>query len=340
MRPDISVLIRTLKREKAAYVPLVELGIHPLIKEKFLGRPILSLEDEIAFWHRAGYDYVKLQPGVTFNLSDDNKDSAFQKKLDGALAYNWANEGQGMVTSFEDLEKLRLPGKEEIDYSNFERVTSLLPEGMGVIGQYGDIFTMTWELMGFEGFSLALFENPDLIKELNNRLGELVLSMFEFMAEHDAVDILWFSDDIAFSTGLLMSPDVLRQYFFPWLKRIGELAQAYGKPLIYHTDGVLWDVFEDIIACGVDALHPIEPKAMDLAEVKQKYGQRLCLIGGVDVDLLARGTPQEVEAQVKRNIEIAAYNGGYCAGSGNSIPDYIKYENYLALIEAAKKYGE
>ena len=56
---------------------------------------------------------------------------------------------------------------------------------MGVIGQYGDIFTMTWEMMGFENFSIALFENEELVKELNNRLGNLVLSMFEYFAQSD-----------------------------------------------------------------------------------------------------------------------------------------------------------
>ncbi len=339
-RPNIEVLLKTLKRQKAAYVPLAELGIHPKIKAQFLGRPLQNLQDEVEFWQRAGYDYIKLQPGVTFNLSGSAHQVNLQEKLDGTLAYQWANESTGRVRSFDDLETLALPQPETIDYSNFEKVTSFLPEGMGVIGQYGDIFTMTWELMGFEGFSLALFEQPTLIDALNQRIGTLVVNMFEHMAQMDSVNILWYSDDIAFSSGLLMSPDVLRRYFFPWLKKIGELARAYNKPLIYHSDGVLWDVLEDIIASGVDALHPIEPKAMALAEVKQRVGDRLCLIGAVDVDLLARGTREQVMEQVKQNIELAAYNGGYCVGSGNSIPDYVKFENFLALLQAAKQYGE
>lgn len=340
MRPNIQVLIETLKRKKSSYVPLMELGVHPKIKEQLIGHPLTNLKDEIEFWYRAGYDYVKLQPQVRFDLGGATQDSAFQSKLDGTLGYAWANEGQGLVASLEDLEKLKLPSKQEIDYSNFEKIGALLPEGMGVIGQYGDIFTMTWELMGFEGFSLALFENPDLIKELNQRIGDLILSMFEYFAQNEIVDAIWYSDDIAFSTGLLMSPEVLDQYFFPWLKKIGDLAKAYNKPLIYHSDGVLWEVMDKIIECGVDALHPIEPKAMDLAEVKQRYGQQLSLIGGVDVDLLSRGKPEEIEQQVKKNIEIAAYNGGYCVGSGNSIPDYVPFKNYLALLNAARKYGE
>lgn len=337
-RPDIEQLKRTLLREKAAYVPIVELGIHPKIKERLLGRPVVSLKDDVDFWHQAGYDYIKLQPQADFNPARIGLSDRVTFK-DGSLSYNWAHEGKGVITNRDEFERYQFPKRSEFDYSNFEQVKSLLPHGMGVIGQYGDIFTMTWEMMGFEAFSMALFENPELIQALNDKLGELVLSMFEYFADCEAVDVLWYSDDIAFTNGLLMSPEVLRQYIFPWLKKIGDLAKKSGKPLIYHTDGILYDVFEDIIACGVDAIHPIEPKSMQIAEVKQRYGDRLCLIGHVDVDLLCRGTKAEIRQQVKYNIETAGFNGGYCAGSGNSIPDYVDFENYIAMNNAAREFG-
>jgi len=197
---------------------------------------------------------------------------------------------------------------------------------------------MTWEMMGFETFSINLFENPELVEMLNNKVGELVYSMFENMAPHPNVDALWYSDDIAYTNGLLVSPMVLDQFFFPWLKKIGDLAKKHNKPLIYHTDGILYDVFDKIIDCGVDAIHPIEPKAMEIAEVKERYGDKLCVIGNIDVDLLARGTVEEVKNQIKINVEKVGMNGGYCIGSGNSIPEYVKYENYIAMLEMVKEY--
>jgi uroporphyrinogen decarboxylase len=340
MRPDIEAYVKTLKRGKAGYVPLAELGIHPSIKEKIIGRPIINLKDDIDFWHQAGYDYIKLQPAADFNPGKTGISDKIVEKVDGAYSFNWATEGKGIISNVESFENYQFPKNEEFGYTKFDEVKSLLPEGMGVIGQYGDIFTMTWEMMGFEAFSFALFENPDLIKELNNKLGNLVVSMFEIFAQHDDVDVLWYSDDIAFTNGLLMSPEVLDEYFFPWLKKVGDLAKKYNKPLIYHTDGILYDVFDRIVDCGVDAIHPIEPKAMNIADVKGRYGDKLCLIGHVDVDMLARGTVEEIKNKVKENIETAAYNGGYCIGSGNSIPEYVIIENYIALLEAAKEYGE
>ena len=123
------------------------------------------------------------------------------------------------------------------------------------------------------------------------------------------------------------------------MKKIGDLARAANKPLVYHTDGTLYDVFDRIIECGVDAIHPIEPKAMAIADVKMRYGDKLSLIGNIDVDLLARGTEAEVREQVRRTMEIAGSNGGFCIGSGNSIPEYVKYENYLAMLKASADFG-
>ncbi|OGU75735.1 MAG: nucleoside 2-deoxyribosyltransferase [Ignavibacteria bacterium RBG_16_34_14] len=333
MPPDITQLIKTLKREKADYIPIVELGIHPKIKERFLSKSILNLKDEVEFWYNAGYDYIKLQPIFNFDpnkiVSEDKPDSTRK----------WASEGEGLIKSFDDFEKFHFPKVEEINYSNFERIKEYLPEGMGVIGQYGDIFTMTWEMMGFETFSLALFENPTLVKLLNEKIGQLILSMFEYFAQSDVVDVIWYSDDIAYQSSLMISPADLDKYFFPWLKKIGELAKKCNKPFIYHSDGILYSVMDKIIDCGVDALHPIEPKAMDISEVKGRYGKKLCLIGNVDVDLLCRGREDEIRTQVLYNIEKVGFNGGYCVGSGNSIPDYVKYENYIAMIETVKEFN-
>ncbi|HCA78751.1 MAG TPA: nucleoside 2-deoxyribosyltransferase [Bacteroidetes bacterium] len=339
MRPDFRQFETTIRRGKGTHVPQIELGVHPRIKERFLGRPIVSLEDDVAFWLKAGYDYVKLQPGADFNPGKIGIDQNLTFNEDGTLFRKWATENSGVITSREDLENYQFPSPQDFDYSRFERIRSVLPGRMGVIGQYGDIFTMTWEMMGFESFSLALFENPELVTDLNESIGRLVMPMFEYFALSDAVDVLWYTDDIAFTEGLLVSPDTLRTYFFPWLRKIGDLARKSRKPLLYHTDGILWDVFDEIIDCGVDAIHPIEPKAMDIVDVKKRYGDKLCLLGNVDVDILARGTKEQIRSIVKENIEKVGYNGGYCVGSGNSIPEYVPYDNYLTLLEASREFG-
>jgi uroporphyrinogen decarboxylase len=335
--PNINAFLKTLRREKVNYIPLAELGVHPKIKEVFLSKRIIELEDEVNFWLKAGYDYIKLQPKVDFNPMKIGIDNNVSYNHDGTIFRKWASENNGVISNFDDFENYKFPAISDFDYSNFDKVNKVLPERMGVVGQYGDIFTMTWEMMGFESFSFALFENEELVTELNNRLGELVLSMFEYFVQSENIDAIWYSDDIAYSNSLMVSPSVLDKYFFPWLKKIGALAKLYNKPLIYHSDGILFDVMDRIIECGVDAIHPIEPKAMNLADVKNRYGKKLCLIGNIDVDLLSRGTIDEIRNNVYKNIEEAGFDGGYCVGSGNSIPEYVKLENYIAMIETVKE---
>jgi len=337
--PDFDSFRATLRRQPARRIPVAELGVHPSIKAAFLGHAVSTLEHEVEFSYRAGYDYVKIQPAVDFDPGRANSGAGVSYNPDGSVFRRWASEGTGVITTMGDLERFRFPRADEIDYSRAERIRRLLPDGMGVIGQYGDIFTMTWEMMGFEAFSIAVHDQPALVEALNRRVGELVVGMFEVFAASDAVDALWYSDDIAYTEGLMVSPAILDLYFFPWLRAIGDLARASGKPLIYHSDGVLYRVMDRIAGCGVDALHPIEPKAMDLAEVKARFGDRFSLIGGVDVDLLARGTPEAVRDVVRQNIKAAGVGGGYCVGSGNSIPEYVKMENYLAMLSAAFEFG-
>ncbi|MDP2362325.1 MAG: uroporphyrinogen decarboxylase family protein [Ignavibacteria bacterium] len=335
--PKIESFVTTLKGGNANYFPLAELGVHPKIKELYLGKSLNNLKDEVEFWLCAGYDYIKLQPKADFNPLKIGLDKNVSYNDDGTIFRKWASENSGVISCLDDFKSYKFPSPADFDYSNFEKVKSLLPEGMGVVAQYGDIFTMTWEMMGFESFSIALFENEELIKTLNDLLGELVLSMFEYFAQSDVVNAIWYSDDIAYTNGLLVSPDVLKKYFFPWLKKIGDLAKRYNKPFIYHSDGILYDVMDKIIDCGVDALHPIEPKAMNISDVKKRYGNNLCLIGNIDVDLLTRGTTDEIRKNVYKNIEEAGCNGGYCVGSGNSIPEYVKLENYITMIETVKE---
>ena len=334
--PNFENLQKTLLNIKSSFIPMIELGIDPTIKEKILGRPILQPKDDIDFMLQAGYDFVKIQPEIVINLNRQVLQNIAHPADSQDRA--WSPEGAGLITNWEEFDKYVWPKKEDINYSRFEKTNKVLPENMGIIGQYGDIFTNVWELMGFETFAMAIYEQPDLVEALFEKTSDLILSMFDTMADMETVGILWYSDDIAYSSNLMVSPDFLRRHFFPILTHIGKLARKRGIPFIYHTDGVLWDVMDDFIDCGVNALHPIEPKSMDIYEVKEKYGDQLCLCGGVEVDLLCRGTQSEVADLSKKYMKEIGSGGGYCLGSSNSIPNYINLENYQTLLVTGRNY--
>jgi uroporphyrinogen decarboxylase len=152
---------------------------------------------------------------------------------------------------------------------------------------------------------------------------------------------VFMSDDLAHTTGPLVSPKIYRQYVFPWYQKIGEILDGAGLPFIFHSDGTLLELMDDLADCGIRGIHPVEPQAMDIVEVKKKYGDKFCIFGNIDLDhTLTRGTVEEVEAQVKKRIKELAPGGGWGLAASNSVPDYVKPENYRAMVTAAKKYGK
>ena len=314
-------------------IPVVEIVVNEPIKELFLGKKIKNIKDDIEFWYKAGYDYYSYCPPY-----EDKLHIKFIK--DGQVERNWAVEGEGPIQSIKDFENHPWPDIKDIDFSGLEEANKSLPEGMKIIARAGEIFVYTWELMGYEKFSYALVENPRLAELLIEKIGNFIYNICEIEVQFENVGALWYSDDIAYTEGLMVSPQFLRKYLFPWIKKIGDLAKKRNIPCLYHTDGKLWDVMDDIIACGINGLHPIEPKAMDAREVKKRYGNRLCLVGNIDLDLLVRKDPEYIRGMVKDKIKELGQGGGYCAGSSNTIPEYVPLENYIAMQEAIFEYGK
>lgn len=341
-QPDFNRVRTALFGGQPDRVPLLELAIADKIMERFLSKKITGMTERIEFFQTAGYDYIKVSPRLDMNPNKitPREGERISASSDNINERSWHASGQGIITSLADFEKFRFPTPQEVDYSDYEKAQNLLPENMKIIGQYGDIFTWTWDFMGFETFSFALIDNPELVERLFDKIGSIVLDLFENIVTFDNVGAIFYSDDIAINSGLFVSPQVYRDYLFPWMKKIGDLCRQHDIPFIYHTDGNIWDVLDDLKACGVNALQPIEPLAMDIVELKKKRGQDFCLVGNIDVDLLARGSRQQIEDAVKRLLKYVAPGGGFCLGSGNTVPEYIPYENYLAMIETAHRYSK
>lgn len=331
----------TLLGGKADRVPLMELAIDRKIMGEFLKRPIQTPRDLVDFALQAGYDYVKLSPQIDFNPDHIQPREGLRQTsaTQTDQARSWHSEGQGIITTIADFEKYHWPQLNEVSYQAFEEIQSGLPPEIKIVGQYGDIFTWVWHFMGFETFSFALIENPELIQLLFDKIGAIELKLFKTMADFPNVGALFYSDDIAFGSSLLMSPQVFRTYLFPWMQQIAAICRAKQIPFIYHTDGKIWEVMDDLYQLGVNALQPLEPQAIDIRQVKKEYGHKFCLIGNVDVDLLSRGAPAQVTEVARGLIKDVGTEGGYCLGSGNTVPAYVPFENFYAMLTAGWKYG-
>jgi uroporphyrinogen decarboxylase len=199
-------------------------------------------------------------------------------------------------------------------------------------------FTEINLLMGYENFCIALYDDFDLCKAIVDKLGRVGVAETEQLARED-IDFIFFGDDQAYTGGMMISADMARELFFPWYRQYIQIARDAGKTIMFHSDGDIEPIIPDFVEAGLNGLNPIEPLAMDIVKLKKQYAGKLTLMGNIDVDLLSRGTPEEIEQLTKKRLDELKNGGGYMLSSSNSICDYVKPENYLAMLNANSKYG-
>jgi uroporphyrinogen decarboxylase len=318
-------------------VPIAEVTVDEGVKESFLDRKVNNLETDIEFYVRAGYDFITLgrrlagYPPLYPAAKLEN-----YYDVQRAIAYPTM---KGTISSRDDYENYPWIKPEMLDFRIIDKAEGFLPPSMKVIRFVGPIFQMTWMLMGFENMCYALADDPELVSAIMDQLFEIVHFEVKDALQREIVGAIWYVDDIAMKDRLMISPDFLRQYFFPKLTILGTMCRERDVPFIYHTDGDVSDVLTDIIDAGVNTLHPIDPTAMDIYEVKQQVAGKLCVIGNVDVHLLLTGKPDEVATETEKQIRCLAPGGGYVLGSSNSITRTVPPENYKAFLETARRVG-
>lgn len=150
------------------------------------------------------------------------------------------------------------------------------------------------------------------------------------------------ADDLAYNSGPFLSPVLFREILFPYLKEeVRAIKNFRDVPVIFHSDGNINLLLDDIVELRIDGIHPLEKHAgVDIVAVKKKYGDHICLMGNVDTSYtLPYGTPQEVEEEVKKLIEAVAPGGGFILRASNLLTSDIPQVNVLAMYYAAEKYG-
>jgi hypothetical protein len=134
----------------------------------------------------------------------------------------------------------------------------------------------------------------------------------------------------------LISPKAFRQLVVGYHDRAH---REISTPWILHTDGVITPIIEDILSMGIDAIHPIDPNCMDIRMFKRDYGDRVCIIGNVDINTLTMGSTDDVYQETRDLIRDLAPGYGYIVSAGNSIPEYVNSENVLAMSRAVRDFG-
>jgi len=188
--------------------------------------------------------------------------------------------------------------------------------------------------LGLELFSYVDVDEPGLISEALEAHTELNIASCHAIADVGLSPAVLTYGDIAYKQRLLHSPDWLRREFFPRLQRLNEAWHEHGLLCLFHSDGYLMEVMDDLVETGIDGLNPIETVAgMDLKEVRDSYPQ-LFLAGGIDMSqLLSNGTPDEVREVCRKAIRDAS--PGFLMGSTTEADNSCRAENLIAMYEVA-----
>jgi uroporphyrinogen decarboxylase len=351
--PDCERLLKALQRSgDPSHVPFLELFADREIIAAVLDEPAIPREAErsdretletvldrkIRFWHRLGYD--AFWQGAGLDLPDMLRLEASDTACLPREKREWVDEKAGVITDWADFERYPWPRAEDADLHPLEYVSRHLPEGMGIIGAISGVLEPVMWLMGYETFALAIYDQPDLIEAMFARIAEIIVPLARTVVQMDRVIALWMGDDMGFKTGTMIAPDELRRLVFPIQKQVADVAHEQGMPFLLHSCGNLEAVMEDLVDyVGIDGKHSFEDVIEPVESFTERYGDRVSVIGGVDVNLLARGTEEQVRARTREVLKACAPSRAYVLGSGNSIANYIPIGNFLAMIDEGHHYN-
>lgn len=253
----------------------------------------------------------------------------------------------GTFNSIEDFEEFPPMDpddpKRETIFRNAKKIEEKHKGKIYTIPSLGGIMEGAWQCFGLDKFSKFL-THPKILKEIFDDRGNFAVEIVKRMIEWGEDGMIFMGDDFGFKNGLLMSPKYYQKYHFPWLKRICETAHKAGLKVFLHSCGDILEVFENILACGVDLIHPIEPTTAnsdyDIFKLHQKYGDQITFVGNVSPQDLADKPTEAIEDYVKKLIKTLAPGGGFILSSGHSINPAVKLENFLTMLETLKKYGK
>lgn len=352
-KPDWEALLRCIGRKGTPRrVHVIELFLDSEVQQAVADRfgllegvnpadPLFALRRHMAVQRFLGYDYVRCGlDGIVWQFRRASvEDTA---PLQRAAGRTFQDEHVGPITNWDEFEQYPWPEPGQWTSASLEWLEAHLPDDMCIIGSGGFAHFaehLAW-LMGYETLCLALFDQPDLVEAIRDRLIGLYRAMLARLLEFDRVKIIWGSDDMGFKTGPLLRPDDLRRYVLPGHELMARMAHEAGRPYLLHCCGEISCIMPDLIEkVRIDAKHSFEDTIEDVTDAKHRYGDRIAILGGIDVDFLCRSDPERVRERVRRTLEVCQPGGGYCLGTGNSVANYIPLDNYFAMIDEGRRFA-
>ena len=332
-QPDFENLLLTLRREKTNRPVLFEFIINLDLCRQAAGldrSPEPGSLDHfrmvIDAFRNLGYDYAPVYTWESNLLS-------FVKGENESLASRSQNQG-ALITDWESFDVYPWPNARSGDYGMYEKLAGYLPDGMKLLGcSNGGVLENATDIVGFENLCMMYLLDPGLCSDIFRNIGERLVEFYSIVASMDSVGACVVNDDWGFKTQTMFPPEMMEEYVFPYTKRIVEVIHANSKPAILHSCGNLKQIMDVIIDdLKLDGKHSFEDGIYPVEDAYGWWHDRIAIMGGIDMDFLARLTPDEVYNRAMKLLEQTFDTGGFALGSGNSIPQFIPRENYFAII--------
>ncbi len=210
--------------------------------------------------------------------------------------------------------------------------------------EFYSFFETAYAMRGYEQLFVDFIQNPEFVTALFEKLLEINIAGTErFLAEAGQyIHIFRTADDLASQNGLLISADMYRTFMKPVQKTYFDFVKSHtDAAILYHSDGNVVPLLDDLIEIGTDAINPVQPSALgDLDEIKTAFGDRITFWGAIDTHrVLPYGSEEDVREEVRRRIRELAPGGGYVLSSVHSILVDVPPQNVLAMADAAMEYG-
>lgn len=245
------------------------------------------------------------------------------------------------IKSEKDLANYKPPDPDE--EHRFEQIRQWVKRYKGeraIVAVATDHNSITSDILGFSERLMAFYTNPELVLRVHQIVLDYQLRYINNVVDAGA-EIIFIVGDWAYKNGPMFSLEHMDKFVLPPFKSMVQEAKKRGAYVMKHTDGNCWSFLDSIVEAEVDCFHPVDPMAdMDIGEAKQKYGDRLCLMGNVNcATTLSFGTVEEVRQETKEVIRKAGLGGGLIVSSSNSIHSVVKPENYVEMVRTIREYG-
>ena len=251
---------------------------------------------------------------------------------------------EGIFADCEDVDEIhkhRWPDAKNCDFTKtIAEIDRTIAADQAVLsGTWGTFFRTTYCYFGMENCFMKMHSNPDLVEAVADHVADFYLAANEklFTEAKGKIDALFFGNDFGTQQDLLISPEHFNRFIMPYFVKLTNQAHEHGLKVVLHSCGSIYRVIPRLIEAGVDVLHPLQARAVNMSAeyLAQRYKDKIAFMGAVDTQqILPYATPGEVKQEVRRLKKILGPDFIVSPSHETLLPD-VPPENLAAMMEAA-----